>query len=171
MGVQVQASAQMPGWLPKSRLLRDLPGRQFGSCDRQAQQGQFAHGQFALVTAKRNRLHPSSVTLLVFFFCGFLRPATRRPSQWRSLLGSRLIQHQQTISSADFGRLGAAVAAALAVWASLCRLCRGLRRCRGRRGLRDVLRRLPARHPPSFAAKLLGSSRRAQFVKKKMLSV
>jgi hypothetical protein len=33
-------------------------------------------------------------TLLSLRFCGFLRPATRRPSLWRSLLGSRLIQHQ-----------------------------------------------------------------------------
>ena len=34
-----------------------------------------------------------------------------------------------------------------------CRLCRGLRRRLGRRGLRDVLRRLPARHPPSCSTK------------------
>jgi len=33
-------------------------------------------------------------TLLSLRFCGFLRPATRRPSLWQSLLGRRLIQHQ-----------------------------------------------------------------------------
>ena len=33
-------------------------------------------------------------TLLSLRFCGFLRPATRRPSLWRSLLDSRLIQNQ-----------------------------------------------------------------------------
>ena len=41
-------------------------------------------------------------TLLSLRFCGFLRPATRGPSLCRSLLGSRLIQHQ---ADDVFGRL------------------------------------------------------------------
>ena len=61
MGVQVQDSAQMRGWLPKSRLVRDLPGRQFGSCDRQARQGQFALGAGSTLTVLAPRRVPTDV--------------------------------------------------------------------------------------------------------------
>jgi hypothetical protein len=71
-----------------------------------------------------------------------------------------------TMSATDFGRLGAAVAAALAAWATAVSIVSWAATASGASWAPGRAAQ-EAGHPPSCAAKLLGSSRRAQFVQKK----